>query len=261
MENLLSKYSFDRITDPSWIVGQKDTMQILKNIVKTSLDSVAVMLVAPWGCGKSALAKYYAKLCVCQSRTVNNDPCLVCSDCLSVDMLQRTFYGAFSSATIHNARTELFYCDCSKMLVDDYKYLFKCLNQPSFFSESNMVIMEESQRASPQIRDMFLLEIERYRNIKWVFNVAQDGIGNVEDSLKQRTLMLHLRIPSEKEIVELLGKICKRENIAVEEAVLEIIAQYSDCRPRLSIQNLQKIILSGCAFIPDEVENILKAGR
>ena len=256
MENLLHKYSFSRLGF-DWIIGQGKVIQLLQGLVINGLHTFGVSFIAPYGCGKSELAKLLVKILLCSSRKENCEPCGICEGCLAIDRIN-SICSPLSAITVHSVNSDLYFCDCPKMQIDDYRNLFRWIGSPSFFSNTNIVLLDEFHRTSSQIRDMFLIEIERYSNTKWIFCVAEDKLQNIEDSFLQRSITFRLRLPEEKDVVGLLKKICQREGIIIDdEEVFRLIALNSGYVPRVAIQNLQKLVLSGTNLTAKTVAEIL----
>ncbi len=67
------------------IVGQEHVARSLQNAVKTGKVGHAYLLTGTRGIGKTTAARIFAKALTCENLTDSGNPCLECSQCLSMD--------------------------------------------------------------------------------------------------------------------------------------------------------------------------------
>lgn len=197
------KYFKDFIIDPQVIV-------LLKSFI--NLDYINLLLVGPDCCGKSTLLKsiiyeYYGKEDIpsCNIMSINN----------------------LSEQGISFYRNEVkSFCQTPSLIAGKKKF----------------IIVDDIEQISEQSQQVFRNCIDKYRhNVNFI--TSGKNIQKIVESLQSRLNIIKLPPIQTKCMVKHLRNIIKKENISVDEEVIDFVIRVSNYSLRLQINYIEKFKL------------------
>lgn len=231
--DLREKYRPKRFAD---ILGNKVTVQYLKNSASKSRTPSGLILHGPGGTGKTTCARVYSKALCCLNFKAVGDVCGECEACRSIEERypdSSVTYGI----TIY---------DCN--LFDEKSINDLIRNQLHFVHfnkiEKDIHIFDQFDLIRDRRQDKFLMQLETKPYLLFIFCLI--NISSIDRVFKDRTTVLKTTRPEIKEIVPWLERICNAEEIVIQEKeALEHLAKKADCVPRACLATLEKIVVYG----------------
>lgn len=246
-ENLNLKYIPKMFSD---FIGVRVPVNlVMQMIIK---DEITPLLIqGPSGTGKSALAMLTIKSLSCLNRPKNSaEPCGKCPHCLYFQQVG----GYQPPGYLH--------INCPRVLdFSTYNKLFELfVYPPPLNSRYWIVLLQEFQRTAPQVRDMFLDELEqRWRKVLFLFTVMDVKADKIDAAFRQRCTLIQTYPPEREEILPWLQKICSQEDIKVaDNEIFELVADYASNVPRECLMILNKLKFTNEALTVALVREILQ---
>ena len=208
------------------VVGQNNTIELLKDSVENNKISHAYIFSGPRGTGKTSTAKIFAKTINCLSE-IGNRPCNKCENCVG-----------FSQ------NSDIYEIDAaSNNGVDQIREIIDNIKLAPINSRYKVYIIDEVHMLSTSAFNALLLTLEEPPS-HVVFILATTDIEDVPITVLSRCQRLDFKKISNKDIKNSLKKIAEIENINIDDAAIEEIAEFADggLRDALSIlDQLSKI--------------------
>lgn len=203
------------------IVGQKYSIEMLKNAVKSNKISHAYIFTGPRGTGKTSTAKIFAKTINCENPK-DGVPCGTCSSCQNVN----------NSADIIEIDA------ASNNGVDEIRELINNVKVAPTFSKYKVYIIDEVHMLSQSAFNALLLTLEEPPS-HIVFILATTNIESVPITILSRCQRYDFKKLTNEELTTHLKNIAQLENITITDEAIEEIAYLSEggCRDALSILN------------------------
>lgn len=201
------------------IVGQNNTINLLKDSVDNNKISHAYIFSGPRGTGKTSTAKIFAKTINCLDEE-GNKPCEKCENCLNF---------AYSN--------DIYEIDAaSNNGVDQIREIIDNIKLSPINSKYKVYIIDEVHMLSTSAFNALLLTLEEPPS-HVVFILATTDIEDVPITILSRCQRLDFKKISNKDIKITLKSIAEKENIHIDELALEEIAEFADggLRDALSI--------------------------
>lgn len=203
------------------VVGQKYTIEMLKNAIIANKISHAYIFTGPRGTGKTSTAKIFAKTINCENPK-NGIPCGTCYSCQNIQ---------------NNA--DIIEIDAaSNNGVDAIRELINNVKISPTYSKYKVYIIDEVHMLSQSAFNALLLTLEEPPS-HVVFILATTNIESVPITILSRCQRYDFKKLSDDELINHLKKISEKEKINItDEAIMEI-AYLSEggCRDALSILN------------------------
>ncbi len=190
------------------LVGQKNTVTILQNIIQSGRLHHAYLLTGTRGVGKTTIARIIAKALNCLSPS-ENEPCGTCDHCQQIDI------GRFVDVIEIDA--------ASNTGVDNIREVLENAQYTPTSGKYKIYIIDEVHMLSKSAFNAMLKTLEE-PPAHVVFILATTDPHKVPITVLSRCLQLKLRNLSAPEIESYLAKILELENIKFEQPALQIIA-------------------------------------
>lgn len=203
------------------IVGQKYSIEMLKNAVTSNKISHAYVFTGPRGTGKTSTAKIFAKTINCE-HPKEGVPCGTCNSCQNIH---------------HNA--DIIEIDAaSNNGVDEIRELINNVKIAPSYSKYKVYIIDEVHMLSQSAFNALLLTLEEPPS-HIVFILATTNIESVPITILSRCQRYDFKKLSDEELSNHLKKVSDLEKISITDEAIEEIAYLSEggCRDALSILN------------------------
>lgn len=227
------------------VVGQQYVTKILKNTIDRNMTSHAYLFSGPRGTGKTTIAKLIAKLLNCES-PINDIPCEKCPSCIAFNEKNHPDIIEMDAASNNG--------------VDEIREIRDKVTLMPSISKYKVYIIDEVHMLSIGAFNALLKTLEEPPQ-HVIFILATTELYKVPATIISRCQCFNFEKISEEDIVKKLKYIVEKENIKVEEKVLNLIAKYSDGGLRDAINLLDKLACCSTNITIDdfyEIKGIVK---
>lgn len=224
----MSLYQSYRPKNFSDVVGQDFVKKILKNSCKTQTFHHGYIFFWFHGIGKTTLARIFAEAVNCTSITPDGNPCHVCANCLAFDtgrMIDVIEIDAASYTGVDDIREII---DHAKFTPTQGKYKVYIIDEVHMLSKNAFNALLKTLEEPPE---------------HVIFLLATTDIHKVPDTVLSRVIRFDLTKIGEKDMYDLLVKICNQEQISYEENALKMIVHRARGSIRDSLTMLEKCII------------------
>ena len=221
------------------VVGQNNTITLLKDSIINDKISHAYIFSGPRGTGKTSCAKIFAKAINCLD-PVNGNPCGKCENCIN-----------FATSN------DIYEIDAaSNNGVDQIREIVESIKLTPISLKYKVYIIDEVHMLSTSAFNALLLTLEEPPKHA-VFILATTDIEDVPITVLSRCQRLDFRKITNNDIESNLKKICTIEKIAIEDAAIEEIASYADGGMRDALSILDQLSKSNEKITQDNVLNTI----
>ncbi len=232
----------------STVVGQSHITTTLKNAIRNQQLAHAFLFCGPRGVGKTTCARILAKSINCENLQSDGEACDKCHSCVS--------FNEGSSMNIHELDA------ASNNSVDDIRSLVEQVRFAPQAGKYKVYIIDEVHMLSSSAFNAFLKTLEEPPPYA-IFILATTEKHKILPTILSRCQVFDFKRITQHDIVEHLGEICGKEDIAAEGPAIEMIAQKSEgcMRDALSIMDKLVSFSNGKLTYADTLEhlNILDA--
>lgn len=246
MSSLYRKY---RPGNFSQISGQEHIVKTLSRSIKNKRISHAYLFAGSQGTGKTTLARIFAKTVNCLNPNINEsnlaviEPCDICESCQKIS----------SGKTIDIIEIDA----ASNTGVDNIRQLKENVNTPPAFLKYKVYIIDEVHMLSSGAFNALLKTLEEPPKHA-IFILATTEKHKIPETIISRCQSFDFFKLSEKQIVDRLNQIAKKEKVAIEEDALSMIAVEAEGGMRDAESLLSQIIsLENENITVEEIEKIL----
>lgn len=223
MENLSLSQKYRPLTFKD-VLDQDDIITILKNILKGKKYNIPFMFTGFYGCGKTTLARIFARAILCEKLTEDLEPCNTCDSCISFLNESNLSYSEIDAATNSG--------------VDKIRQIREESNYKSLGKNNNrVVVIDESHSISQQGNEALLKQLEDSSG-KQIYIFCTTSPDKMLKTVRSRCFEFNLNKTSAEAISDRLKKICEEEKIKYEDNVLDIIAEENYPHVRDAIKDL-----------------------
>ncbi len=225
------------------VVGQGALTVTLKNAIQSGRLAHAYLFCGPRGVGKTTCARIFAKTINCLHPQPNGEACGECESCKAFNE-QRSY-------NIHELDA------ASNNSVEDIRVLIEQVRIPPQIGKYKVFIIDEVHMLSQAAFNAFLKTLEEPPQHA-IFILATTEKHKILPTIMSRCQIYDFKRMSVNDIVGHLKHVAEQENIKVEEAALNIIAQKADggMRDALSIFDQVASFCSGNITYQQTIENL-----
>ncbi|MGL4364463.1 MAG: DNA polymerase III subunit gamma/tau [Bacteroidales bacterium] len=206
----------------STVIGQKSITETLKNSILRKHLAHAYLFCGPRGVGKTTCARIFAKTINCLTPTPDMEACNQCESCQS--------FNENRSYSIHELDA------ASNNSVDNIRALIEKVRIPPQVGQYSVYIIDEVHMLSTSAFNAFLKTLEEPPEYA-IFILATTEKHKILPTILSRCQIYDFNRIRIEDTVQYLQQISAKEEISVEDAALNIIAQKADgaMRDALSI--------------------------
>lgn len=224
----MSLYQSYRPKKFSDVVGQDFVKKILANSCKTQTFHHGYIFFWFHGIGKTTLARIFAEAVNCTAITPDGNPCHGCDNCVAFD---------------NGKMIDVIEIDAASYTgVDDIREIIEHAKFTPTQGKYKVYIIDEVHMLSKNAFNALLKTLEE-PPAHVIFLLATTEIHKVPDTVLSRVIRFDLTKLGEKDIYDLLVKICGQEKIAYEENALHMITHRARGSIRDSLTMLEKCII------------------
>ena len=225
------------------VVGQDAIARTLKNQIISGRIAHAYLFCGTRGTGKTSMAKIMARAVNCQNPQ-NGNPCNQCENCLEI----------LKDASINVVEMDA----ASYNGVDNVREIKERLNYPPTSGKYKVFIIDEVHMLSTGAFNALLKTLEEPPDYA-IFILATTEVHKIPVTILSRCQRFDLKRIGLKVIAAQLDKVCKEENINIDEKSMDYIARCSDgaLRDALSLLEECRAYYPNEAIVYEKVLDIL----
>ncbi|MEJ5962605.1 DNA polymerase III subunit gamma/tau [Pedobacter immunditicola] len=227
MENFIVSARKYRPSTFDTVVGQNHITGTLKNAIKNNQLAQAFLFCGPRGVGKTTCARILAKTINCYNITPEQEACGVCDSCVSFQTGHSFNFHELDAASNNS--------------VDDIRSLIDQVRIPPQAGKYKIYIIDEVHMLSANAFNAFLKTLEEPPSYA-IFILATTEKHKILPTILSRCQIFDFNRIQVEDIASHLNTIAQRENIAVEEDGLHIIAQKADGGLRDALSMFDQIV-------------------
>ncbi len=226
------------------VVGQKALTTTLKNAISSGKLANTYLFCGPRGVGKTTCARIFAKTINCTNRGADGEACGECESCKSFNEELRSYNVFELDAASNNS-------------VDDIRNLTEQVRIPPMNGKYKVYIIDEVHMLSQAAFNAFLKTLEEPPKYA-IFILATTEKHKIIPTILSRCQIYDFSRISNKDIIEHLQSVAKKEGVTTEPEALAIIAEKSDggMRDALSIFDQVVSFTGGQVTYQKTIENL-----
>lgn len=224
------------------VIGQEQTVKILREASRQNRFSHAYIFAGPRGSGKTTLARLVAKSANCQKKK-DGEACNKCSSCEEINAGK-----SLDLVEIDGA---------SNRGIDEIREVRENARFAAASGQNKIFIIDEAHMLTPAAFNALLKTLEEpAANI--IFILATTEIEKIPVTIRSRSQQFFFKKISVKEIIGKLETIAKTEKIKIDAEAVNLIATAAEGSFRDAESLLNQLLVIGDKKIElEEVENMI----
>lgn len=209
------------------VVGQETAISVLKRLALCDeIPCRSIFLKGGWGCGKTTLARIFARALNCEHFKEKGDVCNECEGCKESSAKYSLTYREYDSSVVGN--------------VESVKNLSEELSRPT--DKKRLIVFDETHNASKSAQNALLKMVEDgVPNTIFMFASTDD----ILDTLKSRSICLEITPIPLTLLTEHIVNVAEGEGIAITPQDAQQIAVKSKGHVRDAMSLLTQYALVG----------------
>lgn len=209
--------------------------ETIQSILKSKSPPHAFLFIGHKGTGKTSAARLFAKSVNCLENTyaekgLSIEPCNNCENCKSIDR------SSFSDVTEMDA--------ASNRGINEVKDLIRETSLMPMSGKYRVYIIDEAHMITNDGFNALLKTLEEPPETV-IFILATTNLEKVPKTIQSRCVLVQFGHAKINEIVHMLQRIKKAENLVISDEALKIIAKHCDLSFRDGAKILEEMVLSG----------------
>ena len=226
------------------VVGQKALTTTLKNAISSGKLANTYLFCGPRGVGKTTCARIFAKTINCTNRGADGEACGECESCRSFNEELRSYNVFELDAASNNS-------------VDDIRNLTEQVRIPPMNGKYKVYIIDEVHMLSQAAFNAFLKTLEEPPKYA-IFILATTEKHKIIPTILSRCQIYDFGRISNKDIIDHLKSVARKEGVTADTEALAVIAEKSDggMRDALSIFDQVVSFTGGNVTYSKTIENL-----
>lgn len=187
------------------------------------------------GCGKTTLARLFAKEYLCENRDEENG---ACGECYNCKMLEE-YIETGNSGSLMNVR-EIDVTDSSRK--QDIDEMLEDASIPAYDGSWKIFILDECHMMSNAAQNRLLKNLEEPAEKVLMILCTTDPEKLLPTIISRCQYIFKVTKPTQKELGSLLARVCKQEGVKYDPRGLSLVCVKGDFVPRKSLVALEQVV-------------------
>lgn len=219
---LALKYRPNTLAD---LLGQKQTVDRIKGILKTQNIPNAILLAGPSGCGKTTTARILARTINCEKLT----GCGKCKSCIAMDAGPDK-HPDYKETNAANERG-----------IDDIRAMIQKAKMMPQIGNFRIFLIDEAQQLTPQAAQALLKPLEE-PSARTLWLIGSMEPERLLEAIRNRCQTFNLQLLGKDDLTAHLKSVSELEEHEFDDEIYDLIADLSGGHARAALQGLESVI-------------------